>query len=224
MARELWLIRHAESIWNAEWRWQGHADPPLSARGSEQARALGSRLAGERLERLVASDLRRALETARPVGQPHGLVPVADARLRELDVGAWEGLRRAEIEQRDAPALARFDRGDPQAPAGGGESRAGLERRACAVLLELLADDRSLAVVTHLGVLRALLPDDEVENAGVRRLAAGELEAARARWRDALSPDRAPADGGPGSAPSATGGPADRARSASRTRTPRPRA
>jgi len=182
---ELWLIRHAESIWNAERRWQGQADPPLSPRGAEQAQRLGERLAAERIERVVASDLCRAFETARPLAARRGGEPIADPRLRELDVGRWEGRRRAEIESFDAAALARFDSGDPRARAGGGESRAEVERRVRAALVELAARSpgRSLAVVTHLGVLRALLPGTDLENADFRRLAGAELERALARWR-----------------------------------------
>ena len=83
------LIRHAESAWNAAGRWQGQADPPLSPLGREQARAVARELAEAKLDVLLASDLCRALETARRVGAPHGLVPTPDPRLRELDVGRW---------------------------------------------------------------------------------------------------------------------------------------
>jgi broad specificity phosphatase PhoE len=182
---ELWLIRHAESVWNAQRRWQGQADPPLSPLGVEQARRLGARLAAERIERVVASDLCRALETARQVAVRHGLEPVADPRLRELDVGRWEGRRRAEIERFDGPALLRFDRGDPRAPAGGGESRAQVERRVRAALVDWVEGQPglALAVVTHLGVLRALLPGRDLENAGCERIAGSELERRLESWR-----------------------------------------
>jgi probable phosphoglycerate mutase len=183
--RELWLIRHAESVWNAARRWQGRADPPLSARGVLQARRLGEQLSDRRIERVIASDLRRAFDTAVHVGSPHGCDPVADPRFREHDVGRWEGRVRQEIEGFDAEALARFDRGDPDARAGGGESREDVERRVRPALRDVLerSAGQRIALVTHLGVLRALLPGEDLANAGVRRLAGAELVRALERWR-----------------------------------------
>ncbi|RIL05071.1 MAG: histidine phosphatase family protein, partial [Proteobacteria bacterium] len=77
----VWLIRHAESEWNALGRWQGQADPALSLRGREQARALADALAKEDFETLVASDLRRARETAEAIARAAGLALRCDARL-----------------------------------------------------------------------------------------------------------------------------------------------
>jgi len=169
--------RHAESTWNAQRRWQGQADPPLSERGLEQARALARALADEPLEALFASDLRRARRTAEIVGEAVGLAPVVHAGLRELDVGRWEGRTRADIASDDAAALARFDSGDPDATAGGGESRRGLERRVRAAFAALAAahPGARIGVVTHLGVIRALLPDSEPVNAGLVRVRADAL-------------------------------------------------
>src|SRR5690606_25454710 len=96
-AREIWLIRHAESAWNAMGLWQGHADPGLSARGIAQAEALARELAGSGIEAIVASDLRRARETARILGAALGLEPAIDARLRERDLGTWSGLTTPQI-------------------------------------------------------------------------------------------------------------------------------
>lgn len=173
----LWLVRHAESTWNASGRWQGHADPPLSARGREQARRLAAGLRGEGLERLVASDLARAAETAAIVGAVLGLQPQPEPRFRELDAGAWAGLSREEIAARDGGALARFDTGDPEAPAGGAESRSQAARRAREALLELLAGSGGsrVAIVSHGGVLGSLLPGLSLGNAEWRVAARSEL-------------------------------------------------
>ena len=161
------LIRHAESAWNAEGRWQGQADPPLSPLGREQARAVARELAEAKLDVLLASDLSRALETARQVGEPHGLVPTPDPRLRELDVGRWSGLRREEIEALDADTLERFAAGDPDARPEGGETRREIRQRVRAAMAEIAASfaGRRVGVVTHLGVIRALLPGTELGNA-----------------------------------------------------------
>jgi broad specificity phosphatase PhoE len=152
------LVRHAESTWNAQGRWQGHGDPPLSERGRHQAEALAQALAPLAIEVLATSDLARAAETAAPLARALALEPLRVRALRELDVGLWCGLTRAEIAGRDAAALARFDAGGEDARAGGGESRAELARRAGRAVAALLGDHpgRRIAVVTHLGVIRAL--------------------------------------------------------------------
>jgi probable phosphoglycerate mutase len=90
------LLRHGQSTWNAEGRWQGQADPPLSALGEEQARAAAGALGP--VDLIVASDLARARQTAEIIAEARGLVIRVDPRLREVDMGPWSGLTRAEIE------------------------------------------------------------------------------------------------------------------------------
>jgi probable phosphoglycerate mutase len=155
----LLLIRHAESSWNAVDRWQGHGDPPLSDRGREQANALARELARETIDVLVSSDLRRAAETAAILGEARGLRPELNPRLRELDLGDWEGLTRDQIERTAGNALRRFDAGDLDVRPGGGENLREIAQRAFSVVSELVDahPGRRLAVVTHLGVIRALL-------------------------------------------------------------------
>jgi broad specificity phosphatase PhoE len=161
------LIRHAESEWNAAGRWQGHGDPPLSERGREQAGSYASNLANSRIDVLISSDLRRAVETAAVVGGALGLEPLRDAGLRELDVGAWEGLTRSEITRRHPLDLAAFDRGDPGARPTGGETLVELETRVRAALSSLVERHfgKRLAVITHLGVIRVLADVAEIDHA-----------------------------------------------------------
>jgi probable phosphoglycerate mutase len=97
---ELLIARHGETDWNRERRWQGHSDPPLNDLGRAQARELAAALAGEGLEAIYASDLRRATETAEIVGGELGLPVRSDPALRETDVGSWSGLTREELEGR----------------------------------------------------------------------------------------------------------------------------
>ncbi len=172
------LIRHAESIWNVQRRWQGHADPPLSEQGVAQAEALAARLSGERADRLYCSDLQRAHHTARIVGRALGLEPERDPRLRELDVGAWEGLTREEIAARDAASLARFDSGDPDAPGGGAESRGAMRKRIRAVMRDYDRAHRGerIVIVAHLGVILSLLPDADLPNTGVVRAVSEDFD------------------------------------------------
>lgn len=187
------LIRHAESEWNAAGRWQGQADPPLSVRGRAQARGLGRRLRDRPIEVLLSSDLTRALQTARAVGALHGLSPRPDPRLRELDIGRWSGLLRREIEARDPGLLRRFSAGDPDARPPGGETRREIRQRVRAAMAEIGAahPDRTVGVVTHLGVLRALLPGSEVGNACWLEVGQEDLAA------PVREPDALPAEAGP---------------------------
>ena len=88
----LLLVRHGETDWNAEGRLQGHTDRPLNEHGRRQAAALAERLAEERVDAIVTSDLARARETAEIVGARLGLPVAVDPDLREKDWGTWEGL------------------------------------------------------------------------------------------------------------------------------------
>jgi probable phosphoglycerate mutase len=103
------------------------------------------------------------------VGEPHGLLPRSDPRLRELDVGAWGGLTRDEIAARWPEALARFDRREPEARPEGGETREALARRVHEALDELCARHAgaTLAIVAHGGVLAAITGEYGHDNAAV---------------------------------------------------------
>jgi broad specificity phosphatase PhoE len=151
---------------NAERRWQGQADPPLSPLGCEQARALAERLADEPFDALYASDLERAHATARALGARLGLAVASHEGLRELGVGAWSGLLHAEILERWPDQYARFRAGDLDVRPGGGESRRELAVRARATLRELIAawPGGRIAVVTHGGLLRSFAPDLRLAN------------------------------------------------------------
>jgi broad specificity phosphatase PhoE len=157
-ARIVWLIRHAESEWNALGRWQGHRDPALSERGREQARRLVATLADARLEAIVASDLARARETAAIVGSALGVPLHLDARLRERDLGYWSGLTSVEIVARWPGDLARLRARDPELRPGGGESLRALHARVAEFVgvLSRWPGGGPLAIVTHAGILRAL--------------------------------------------------------------------
>lgn len=147
-------MRHGTTEWNETGRHQGWSDPPLSERGRAEAERLRARLAGERFDRVVASDLRRARETARIVA-PGALVET-DPRLRELHFGAWEGLTSAECAARDGDRLARWT-ADPSSTAPPeGETAAGFEARVAAAL-DALPTEGSALVVAHAGTIHAAL-------------------------------------------------------------------
>ena len=95
MSVEITFVRHGETDANAASIWQGQGDAALSHRGREQARSLRDRLASVDFDAVVSSDLVRTMETA----DLAGLDPEPDAGFREMDIGAWEGLTRDEIEK-----------------------------------------------------------------------------------------------------------------------------
>ncbi len=94
-----WLVRHGQTDWNVEGRWQGHADPPLNALGRKQTQILAEGLANVHFDAIFSSDLDRAYETACAVGDRQGIKVRIEARLREINLGEWEGLTREEIKK-----------------------------------------------------------------------------------------------------------------------------
>lgn len=150
-ATRVLLVRHGQSTWNAQGRWQGHADPPLSDLGRVQAAAAANALGA--LDAVVSSDLHRATETAAVIAGVLGIGPVlADERLRERDAGVWTGLTRVEIEAGWPGFLA-----DERRPDGWERSKV-VSLRALAALHDLHAQmpGADVVVVTHSGVIRSV--------------------------------------------------------------------
>ena len=144
---ELLLVRHGETDWNREGRWQGHADPPLNDAGRAQARALGKTLANERVDAIYTSDLRRAAETAEILGAALGRPVTSDPDLREIDVGSWSGLTRDEVAERY-----------PDWDAHDGESRDALQARVVGAVRRIARRHPGgrVLIVTHGGSIRSL--------------------------------------------------------------------
>ncbi len=158
----LLLIRHGETDWNAEGRYQGQADPPLNATGWEQAGALAEALRGTALEAIYSSDLRRARQTADLLAAATGAPLLLEPRLREVGLGEWEGQPFRDIQSRH-PDLLRQRREDPLhfAPPGG-ETVLALRHRLLSALNDIAASHPrgSAALVSHgfaLAVLKVSL-------------------------------------------------------------------
>ncbi len=142
------VVRHGQSEWNAQGRWQGQADPPLSPLGVEQARAAASSVGA--VDAVVASDLERARHTAQIIADEIGVGPVlVDGDLRERHAGAWQGLTRDEIE-RDYPGWLAEGRWPP-----GWEPEEDFCARALAALERIRehVGDGEVLVVAHGGVI-----------------------------------------------------------------------
>ena len=161
-------MRHGETSWNVEGRYQGHSDVPLSSAGREQARSLrlrleamteGRHLFDPRRTAVLSSDLARARETCELAFGAPGRAIQLDTRLREIGFGVFEGLTRDEIDARHPEQLAAWQTGDLDFAVALGESRRDTRARARAAILAQLAraPHEHVVVVTHGGVLRQLL-------------------------------------------------------------------
>ncbi|CAJ22688.1 putative phosphoglycerate mutase [Xanthomonas euvesicatoria pv. vesicatoria str. 85-10] len=155
------LARHGETPWNAEGRYQGQIDIPLSPVGEGQARALGERLHTLQIDRAVASPLSRAQATAKAaLGASRQALLQTDADLQEIAHGEWEGLLASEINDKD-PARLRAWREEPDTVLmPGGESlRQVLDRswRGLVRATDGLGAHDTLLVVAHDAVNRVIL-------------------------------------------------------------------
>lgn len=155
---ELLFIRHGQTDYNVQQRFQGQVDPPLNATGQEQARRLGARLAGERHDALVASDLLRTRQTAAPLAAAWDTVPTLMPGLREQSFGVIEGLDAPTIRELHPDLWERWieHRADYALP--GGESNRQFHARVLQAVREIARElpGRRVAVVTHGGVLDML--------------------------------------------------------------------
>jgi len=126
---EFWLVRHGQTDWNVQRRYQGHTDIPLNSLGRAQAQALAAELNGCQIAAIYSSDLSRALETAAILAQHTGATVTPDRRLREISMGAWEGRTLAEVNKElpDGSAGLAYKEAHSRAP--GGESLAEVAER-----------------------------------------------------------------------------------------------
>ena len=152
------LVRHGETDWNRERRFQGRADVSLNGAGRRQAEALADALAGERFAAAYSSPLRRALETAEIVAARLDITVEPRDALMEVDVGSWSGLTTAEVEQRFPDGFGLW----AENRAGGwtdGETYEELGARVVRDLRELAErhPDESVLAVTHGGPIRSIL-------------------------------------------------------------------
>ncbi len=203
---ELLVIRHGETDWNRQHRFQGQIDVPLNEIGLTQAARLGRRLVQEPIDVLVSSDLQRARSTAGPLAQARGMEPLIEPLWREQGFGTLEGLDLPTIRSRHADLWSAWSRHEADyALPGGGESNTAFHARVMRALQAVLAahTGRRVVVVTHGGVLDMLwrtanlLPLHgarvcDIPNTGINRLrwADGQLQVVE--WADAQHLDGLP--------------------------------
>ncbi|MDQ6780253.1 MAG: histidine phosphatase family protein [Candidatus Eremiobacteraeota bacterium] len=186
----LLLVRHGETTWNAEGRYQGRLDTPLSALGKAQAAALAEHIRSERVLAVVSSPLSRAAETAAACAEALGLACTLDERLIEISHGSWEGRLRSEIERDDPERYEQWQRAPETVVFPGGEGLSDVQRRLDAFIAsaEAAYGDGVLAVTHDIVVRLAILAaqsrplgdckEVEVDNAALTQF---QLEGGRLR-------------------------------------------
>jgi bisphosphoglycerate-dependent phosphoglycerate mutase family 1 len=156
--RRLLILRHGQSEWNAEGRWQGWIDSPLTASGEAQARARGAALAADGIDAatVFASDLQRARRTAELIAEALRARVATDARLRERHGGEWQGHTAAEIDDRWPGMRDQWRRRELHAPPGAETDDVVLARFDAALPHVIAATEpaRDALIVTHGGMLR----------------------------------------------------------------------
>lgn len=150
------MVRHGESHWNVEKRYQGQADSGLTERGRAQAAQAALALVDEvgRVETVWSSDLPRARDTAQAYADLTGAAVVEDARLREVSVGDWAGRTLEEV-ARELPEVVAASKAGLDPRRGGGETFAEQRERVAACLEELVETELDRAIVfTHGGAIQ----------------------------------------------------------------------
>jgi probable phosphoglycerate mutase len=184
---ELVFVRHGETDWNRQQRFQGQIDVPLNAAGQAQAQRLADALAGESFDLLLSSDLLRTRQTLAPLQQRLTRGAQALPAWREQGFGVLEGLSVDEIKARHPDLWTQWLRHDADYSLPEGESVRAFHARVTAALRALVREHagRRLLIVTHGGVLDMLWRtvhgqslhgprDCAIPNTGINRL----------RWRD----------------------------------------
>ncbi|HEY57573.1 MAG TPA: histidine phosphatase family protein [Anaerolineae bacterium] len=174
-ATRLVLVRHGQTAWNVEGRYQGQADPPLNAQGKAQAEALADRLAAAETQPVgvYASPLRRAWRTAEAIARRWRLPLRPEPRLMEIHLGSWQGVLAVEIARRWPERFARWEREPWEVRPPGGETLAEVQQRVNAALDDILrrhAEETVVLVAHRLPLAFAKIRFQGLDPLAVRRI------------------------------------------------------
>ncbi len=153
------LVRHGRTAWHAEGRYAGTADVPLDELGLEQARRVADHLRESRIDVVYSSPLSRCLALAEMVAASHGLEVVVDERLREIDLGRWDGQMLEEIIKQDGEILRQWTKNPEAVTIPDGETLASVQERSMWWYDEACAgnSDGFIFASSHGGPIRAIL-------------------------------------------------------------------
>lgn len=154
-----YLIRHGETLWNRQGRYQGSTDIELSEEGLAQAELMAKRFRYLPLDAIYVSPLKRAMATAEAIRKETGIVPVVDEHFKEINFGEWEGKSIPELKEIYGQAYEDFYSNPFAHPFPGEGSFAKVTERAVAGFEEILKkhEGQKVAIVSHGGLLRVLL-------------------------------------------------------------------
>lgn len=194
---DLWLVRHGQTDWNLERRYQGHSDTPLNAAGLEQAARAAEvlaveMLAGHRYAAIYTSDLQRARTTAEIIGRRLGMTIHIDSRLREVNLGAWEGMIVTDIQARYPAEWEARQQDRLYARPPGGESTFDVAARVLPAVDDLMARHAggSLILVSHgLALATVLCQAQGLPLESARELIPDNAQAQRVIWTPLTVPD-----------------------------------
>ena len=157
--QRIYLVRHGETDWNKQLRYQGQRDIPLNEEGRRQAMCVADYLAGERIEMVFSSPLLRARETATLIGEKHGLKLSMEHSLVEIDFGEWEGRNYNELKQDEQDMAERWFFSPDTINIPGGESYSVFKERVLVGYdkIRKTDDNKNIALVTHAGVIRIII-------------------------------------------------------------------
>ena len=155
------FVRHGQTDWNKQKKYQGHSDIPLNETGLQQARLVAQRLAGENISAIYSSDLVRAVQTAEFIASQHSLHISIMPELREINFGLWEGLTYKEIMAKWPEILSAIYSGPGSALIPEGESFYDVQKRTIVGLAKCIAShhEETIVIVSHGGTMRVLLCD-----------------------------------------------------------------
>lgn len=159
MKTRLIIVRHGETEYNTQKRYQGQSESPLTERGREQAKSAAKRLCAENIDLIYSSPLSRALDTAKIIRGDRDIKIVTDKRLSEIKCGKWEGIQFDELKEMypcemdtwlNQPVIHRMP---------GGETMAEVDARAREFLDEILGkyEGKTILIVTHVIVVLLLM-------------------------------------------------------------------
>lgn len=188
----LCLIRHGQTDWNLEGRYQGQSDVPLNENGIAQARSLIERLNGQTFAAVYSSDLKRARQTAKPIANELGLPVQIEPRLREINQGEWEGVLVEDIKARYAKLWSQRTVDPASVRPPGGETVAEVAERVYAALddiARLFPTERVLIVSHGLSIATAICRDRGIPVGGAYTVIPDNVQPVWMDWK----PDEKPA-------------------------------
>ncbi len=153
------LVRHGETYWNLEMKFQGHTNIDLTPKGIDQATKVADRLADEQIAAVYSSDLSRAYKTAEYIARRHNLQVISIPAFREINFGLWEGLLYDGIKEKWPDLLDKLYCFTDELAVPGGESFRQLKERAGNAMEQLVKThpDQTIAVVSHGGTIRTII-------------------------------------------------------------------